>query len=238
MADAPKWQYDELRHAGVDYADAAVARAYDEKHGRFRDYEAQTQGILAALGVGSEATIIDMGCGTGAFALAAARRCRKVYAVDVSPAMLDCLREKAAAAGVANVECHQGGFLSYEHADPPVDAIVSVAALHHLPDFWKLVALRRLARMLRPHGRVYLFDVVFPSAVDDYRPAFDRWIASARDALGADFAEEAETHIRDEYSTCDWIMEGILERAGFVIDDKQEPDTFLAAYVCSRRPGE
>ncbi len=34
----PAWQYDELRHSGVDYSDPSQAAVYDERHQRFRDY--------------------------------------------------------------------------------------------------------------------------------------------------------------------------------------------------------
>ena len=32
-----------------------------------------------------------------------------------------------------------------------------------------------------------------------------------------------------------WIMEGLLERAGFQIDQADYKDDFLAAYVCTKR---
>ncbi|MEA1893594.1 MAG: hypothetical protein U9N36_00045 [Euryarchaeota archaeon] len=51
--------------------------------------------------------------------------------------------------GISNaLYCH-GGFLAYEHEAEPADAMVSIVALHHLPDFWKLVALTRAAKMLK-----------------------------------------------------------------------------------------
>ena len=44
---------------------------------------------------GSCATVIDMGCGTGAFAIHAAPYYRRIHAVDVSQAMLCRARRKA-----------------------------------------------------------------------------------------------------------------------------------------------
>jgi ubiquinone/menaquinone biosynthesis C-methylase UbiE len=96
--------------------------------------------------------VVDLGAGTGRFALAAARRFGQVTAVDISPAMLEFLRQRAAAAGATNLECVQAGFLSYQHAGPPPDAVDTRNALHQLPDFWKAVALDRIGRMLRPGG--------------------------------------------------------------------------------------
>jgi putative AdoMet-dependent methyltransferase len=52
--------------------------------------------------------------------------------------------------------------------------------------------------------------------------------------VGADFAAEAKAHIRDECSTYDWVMEGLLNRAGFRIDDVKLADGFGATYLCTK----
>ena len=110
MTEIPKWQYDEMKHPGVDYSDDSVVATYDENHLRFRDYKKSAEEIISALGLGPEHTVIDMGCGTGAFVLNAAPCCKKVYAVDVSAAMLQCLKKKATKDNVTNIEYHQAGF--------------------------------------------------------------------------------------------------------------------------------
>jgi putative AdoMet-dependent methyltransferase len=234
LAPRARWLYDEMRHSGVDYSDLAQVQAYDEKHQKFRDYEEASQAIIGRLGLGPGDTVIDMGAGTGAFALCAARTCKTVYAVDVSPAMVDYARQKAEKAGLKNIVFCHGGFLTYEHTAEPADALVSVAVLHHLPDFWKLVGLRRASEMLKPGGRLYLFDVVFPSDIAGYEARFDNWISAFAQNVGPDFAAEAETHIRDEHSTYAWIMEGLLERAGFCIDSAEYTGGFEATYICTK----
>ena len=93
MTDIPQWQFDEFRHSGVDYSDPAVAMKYDENHQRFRDYQKSAREIIDSIKLGPDTTVIDFGCGTGAFVLHAARICRKVYAVDVSAPMLQRLKE-------------------------------------------------------------------------------------------------------------------------------------------------
>jgi putative AdoMet-dependent methyltransferase len=113
--------------------------------------------------------------------------------------------------------------------------MISVAALHHLPDFWKQLGLKRAAAMLKPGGKLHLFDVVFPSNLDDYAEQFDKWIGATARKVGTEFAAEAETHIRDEYSTFDWIMEGMIDRAGFSIDKAEYGKGFGASYLCTRR---
>lgn len=139
MRERPRWQYDEMKHCGVDYSDPGQVEVYDARHQRFRDHEEEARAILDALDIGPDDTIIDLGCGSGAFALPAARFCKKVYAVDVSEAMLEYCRQKAREGVLSNIEFRQGGFLTYEHDGEATNVIVSVAVLHHLPDFWKLV---------------------------------------------------------------------------------------------------
>ena len=125
--------------------------------------------------------------------------------------------------------------MTYEHEAEPADAMVSIAALHHLPDFWKLVGLTRAAEMLKAGGRFFLFDIVFPSAAEDMGGRLDAWVRSTALQSGPELAAEVETHIREEYSTYDWVMEGLLKRTGFEIESAEYADGFQATYVCIRR---
>ena len=234
-ARGPAWRYDEMEPCGVNFNNFFLARRYDTYHQRFRDYGREAERIVAALGLDNSATVIDMGCGTGAFALHAAPYYRTVYAVDIAKAMLGRARRKARKTGRTNVEFRRGGFLTYEHTDDPVDAIVSVLAMHHLPDFWKFVALHRLTSMLKPNGRLYLLDVVFSFDIGRYASSVARFVEKMNVGASPDGRRAAQTHVRQEYSTCGWIMEGLLERAGVRIDDADYEDDFLAAYLCTRK---
>ncbi len=234
-ARRPAWLYNEMTPCGVNYNRPTLVRSYDTTHGRFRDYRQEAEEIVARLQLDDSATLIDMGCGTGAFALHAASHCARVYAVDVSKAMLRHACRKARKAGIDNIEFHHGGFLTYDHRAEPVDAVSSIAVLHHLPDFWKLVGLQRLASMLKPCGRLFLFDVVVSFDIAEYERHIERFIRETREQMGPSGRNESETHIREEYSTCDWIMEGLLEKAGFNIQTADYRDGFLASYLCTKR---
>ena len=234
MTKKPGWFYDEMKHSGVDYSDPAQVAVYDGRHQKFRNYKREAEAIIGALKIEPEHTVIDMGVGTGAFSLHAAPYCKTIYAVDVSPVMLAYTRRKAEQAGLTNLVFCRGGFLTYEHPGAGVDAVVSVAVLHHLPDFWKFIGLQRTAQMLRPGGRLYLFDVVFPSDMKDYEARFGEWIQSMTKLVGADFTAEMEAHLRDEYSTYDWVLEGYLTRAGFRIDEANYTGGYNATYLCTK----
>jgi SAM-dependent methyltransferase len=104
---------DEFAYAGAEHLDPGFVAGFDRKQG-YPD-PAGDLAVLREHGIGRASTVVDLGAGTGRFALAAAAQVTRVVAVDVSPAMLAVLAERAARAGVANVECVRAGFLSYEH---------------------------------------------------------------------------------------------------------------------------
>ena len=94
-------------------------------------------------------------------------------------------------------------------------------ALHQLPDFWKGIALTRIAGMLAPGGVVRLHDLVFdfePAEADEHIAA---WLAGAVDDPARGWtADELAEHVRLEHSTYSWLFEPMLERTGFAILDR------------------
>jgi putative AdoMet-dependent methyltransferase len=229
---SPDWYYDELRQLGVDFADAAAVAAYDRNQGR---EPAEDRALIADLGIGPSDLVIDIGCGTGQFACEAAKVAREVIAVDVSPAMLDFARRRAADAGLGNLRCRHSGFLSYAHEGPPADLVISKFALHHLPDFWKAVALARIRDWLRPGGSFFLRDVVFSFGPADCMRGVEDWIARVAQPAGQGFTrEDFATHVREEHSSFRWILEGLIERAGLRILAVECADEAYADFLCVR----
>ena len=231
MHEQPKWQWDEMGTVGARHENPDVAAKYDDFHRGFRDIDAENAHMLGLLEPEDHQAIIDIGAGTGFFVLAAAKRYSKVYAVDISTAMLDRATNKAKEAALDNIEFRQGGFLTYQHESEPVDAIVSHVALHHLPDFWKFVALVRMAEMLKVGGKLLLRDTVFSGDSTDYAAFLDEIIQAASGAI----REGCIRHIRDEFTTIDWIMESLITRAGFTIEKVEYNGSFWAGYLCTKK---
>ena len=228
------WQYDEMKQVGTDYTDEAHVLAYDLQMQKFRDAKKETEKLINTIKLGKNQEILEFGTGTGNFAIEAAKHCAKVFAVDISPQMLGFAQQKAKIEGMDNIEFHNAGFLTYMHKGKPLDAVISQLALHHLPDFWKMIAIMRIYQMLKTGGIFYLSDVVFSFPVEEYDHKIENWIDALKQKAGFDFAKEAGIHIKDEYSTFDWIMEGLLKRAGFNIDKAEYFDGFMAVYVCTK----
>lgn len=229
----PAWQFDELGHAGPEHVQPDQARLYDEKVGADPGEDLVW---LTRAGLGADQTLVDFGAGTGTFALAAAPLCRRVVAVDVSPAMNHVLRHKARQQGLGNVECVLAGFLSYRHQGEAADFVYSRNALHHLPDFWKVQALTTVARTLRPGGVLLLRDLIYSFDPDDSDLALGAWIRAAppRPAV-AWTREDLSHHVRAEFSTYDWLLEPMLARTGFEIEQKTVHETgIFAAYLCRK----
>ena len=53
-------------------------------------------------------------------------------------------------------------------------------------------------------------------------------------ALPASFATPMARHLRREFSTFDWIMRQILDRAGFAIEHADVGNGFMSHYLCRR----
>jgi putative AdoMet-dependent methyltransferase len=228
MDEQPAWQRNEFQQMNTDFSDAAVVERYEQWMGEFRDLPAEDAAILTLLGLPKGSHILEIGTGTGHFARAAARAGHRVTAVDISQAMLQYADARAKAEGLEGIEFSHAGFLTFAAPPGTFDAAVSVTVMHHLPDLWKAVALDNVHRVLKSDGQFLLCDVVFSSKERDPRWQFDSFIDSMPQAM----REGAKGHIANEFSTLDWIMEGLLTRAGFRIQRIVDAQAPLVQYLC------
>ena len=123
------------------------ARTYDRSSG---PQQAWAEDVLSRLGdLAPDATVLDVGCGTGRVTEALAERVPRgrVLAIDASAAMVELARRRLG--DRATVWCEDALDLDL---DEPVDAIVSTAALHWVGDHDRL--FERLGAALRPGGRL------------------------------------------------------------------------------------
>ena len=225
------WLYHEQSQTGTDFADEATAREWDlrAQHQRAFGHEAET--IANELSLAPDSLVWEIGTGGGELALNLAGCCKQVYASDTSPVMLRIAKQKAGERAIGNVMFEEGGFLSGFTPPWPVDGIITQLALHHLPDFWKLEALKRISGFLKRNGKLYLRDIFFPPNIPDYNAYIAGMLAAIRSTSGAELADQTATHIRDEFSTFTWVVEEMLKQAGFeVLGSRQH--RFTTAYTC------
>ena len=234
MTGIDAWQYHEMRQIGTDYGSEAEVQAYDERMSRLRDIRSETVRIIEALDLKKQHTVLEIGTGTCECAIELSKHCKRVIAVDVSKKMLSYARKKAERRNASNITFQHGGFLTYVHTDEPVDAVVSQLALHHLPDFWKGIALVNIHQLLSEGGRLYLHDVVFSFPPAKYREAIESFITQTEETAGKEIADDIKNHVRDEYSTFSWIMEELIRRSAFRIVRAAYRNEFFATYLCTK----
>jgi 2-polyprenyl-3-methyl-5-hydroxy-6-metoxy-1,4-benzoquinol methylase len=205
---ARDWYYNERRRIGLD---SAVAAIYDHRD----DRDLRARAALSILGVKPGWRVADIGCGTGILACEAALMGADVDAIDISPAMLALTELQARDRKVA-IRTQSAGLLSFDYQPDSYDLIVSEFALHHLPDFWKAVALARIFAALKPGANFYLRDIVFVSTPDGEERNVEQWADFS--IKNHDFDRDSVvTHMRDEYSTFGWVIERMLADTGFAL---------------------
>src|SRR6201987_579735 len=205
---ARDWFYNQRSRIGLD---TAVASIYDQKD----DSDLQARGALTMLGVRPGWRVADIGGGNGVMATEAALMGAEVDAIDISPAML-ALADVYARDRRAAIRTQPAGLLSFAYKPNSYDLIVSEFTLHHLPDFWKAVALSRILAALKPGAHFYLRDIVFVSMPDGTERDVEEW--ADFNIKNHDFSRASVVpHMRDEYSTFGWVIERMLTEVGFTL---------------------
>lgn len=78
--------------------------------------------------------VFEFGCGTGSTAIALAPHVKHIRATDISARMIEIARDKAEAAGVANVTFEQAGIDDLDVPDGTYDAVLAHSILHLVED--------------------------------------------------------------------------------------------------------
>ena len=145
---------------------------------------------------------LDIGCGGGHAAYAAAPHCREVVASDLSEEMLSVVRAESLRRGLNNIVTIQGRAESQPFQDGSFDWVISRYSAHHWP--WICKAMVEARRLLPLGGGAIFMDVVAPEV-----PLFDTWLQSLE--LLRD-----PGHLRNR-SIPQWHQ--ALEQAGFAVRD-------------------
>ena len=116
-----------------------------------------TKQVLQRSGIQKGMTVLEIGCGNGAYIPTAARMVGPkgtVHALDIQPIMLELLEaelNKEENLPINNVILHQADALELPFEDNKFDVVFMVAALSEIPHLPK--ALKEIKRVLKPDGR-------------------------------------------------------------------------------------
>jgi len=227
-------QFDETKYAGPEHLDPDYVAKYDSK--ARTDPTADVK-HLKDFGLGADSVVADLGAGSGTFAVAIAPHCKKVIAVDISPAMTEATKTKIEKLGLKNVEVVKDGFLSFEAPAGSINFVYSRNALHQLPDRQKEIALKRISELLRPLGVLYLKDLVYSFPKEEADTYLKAWLDAAPEHPEDGWTrQELETHIKTEFSTYSETLEAMLDQAGFEIREvDHRGNKIFSAYTCTKK---
>jgi arsenite methyltransferase len=212
--------------------------------------------VAASLGCGNPTAlaelkageiVLDLGSGGGLDVLLSARRVGptgKAYGLDMTDEMLALARENQRKAGVQNVEFLKGEIENIPLPDNSVDVIISNCVINLSGDKDKV--LREAFRVLKPHGRLAISDIVVRGEIPvEIRQTVELWsscIAGAleesdyRNRLTSAGFEAIEVEPTRIYTAAQ--AKELLEPAG--LDDQtvatQVADKLMSASVRARKP--
>lgn len=142
-----KWGYDRL--AGVH--DQLV----QEDTRKYGDYDEALRLVVKWVSAMRGERGLDVGTGTGNLAGQLIHEGAVMAGVDQSNEMLkECQRK------FPEMETKLGNFLALPYLDGKFDFIVSSFALHHLTSDQMLLAIQEMRRVLKPHGRICIADLM------------------------------------------------------------------------------
>ncbi len=124
----------------------------------FRRWLQPPSDLIEKFAVGSNDVVMDFGCGPGFFTVEAAKKAKRLIAVDISPEMLSKAQKKVEKAGIKNVEFLQNDGTKIQAQDGSVDLIFLVTVFHEVGESNRVLAEFR--RILKPAGRLVIVEIV------------------------------------------------------------------------------
>jgi ubiquinone/menaquinone biosynthesis C-methylase UbiE len=162
-------------HQRVQSQFGAAANAYTTSAGHSDPMLLRRVIELAQPGPSDRA--LDIATGAGHTALALAPQVAEVVAYDITPQMLEETARNAAARGFTNISTRQGAAEKLPFADASFDIVAVRQAPHHFADI--RAAIREMARVVKPGGRVAIIDSRAPE--DDELDRAYNYIEKLRD---------------------------------------------------------
>lgn len=174
----------------ADGYDADVGISDDDNEYPFAGYKNILGSIYSTIMSKKNATVLDIGFGTGTLSTKLYKNSCTIYGQDFSSRMVEIALEK-----MPNAHLYQGDFaqgLVEPLQNLTYDFIVATYSIHHLTDEQKIVLLKDLLNHLNDGGKILIGDVAFET-----REEFD----AVREEVGNEWDEEEFYCIAEELKT-------------------------------------
>ncbi len=180
--------------------------------------------------------VLDLGSGGGIDVLLSARRVGPgghAWGVDMTREMLELAEENRRRSGLDNVGFLEGRIEALPLPDASVDVVISNCVINLSVD--KAAVLREAARVVRPGGRLAVYDIVAHEPLTaEARRDLRAWLQCVAGAL------DRETYVRllQEAGFVDVEVRPVLApQAGGCCGAEEEPLHVGSAVVRARKPG-
>lgn len=209
-----RWNYDTL---APSFDDMVVRSDHSLKFNTYANYLETLALIYQWIDAQNGEHGIDVGTGTGNLAGRFLESGICMSGIDQSREMLKQCRNK-----YPEMETKLGNMLTIPYMDAQFDFVTSSFALHHLTDEQKRIGLSEMMRILKPHGRICIADLMFENeqAREDY---IQKLIYQGQDSK--------LVAIQDKYfSNLSWLLQWFDEH-GYVTKHRQINDLLHIVYA-------
>jgi SAM-dependent methyltransferase len=221
-------------HLPVDPTNTEQLRAWDGDEGAYwaahpdhfeRALDAYDEAFFDAAALAVDHRVLDVGCGTGKTTRQAARAASggSALGVDLSSAMLEVARQRAAAEGLSNVTFEQAD--AQIHAFAPARFDVAIGRTSAMFFGNRVAALTNIGRALRRGGRLVLLTWQGPAG-NEWIREFSGALAASRDLPGPPPDAPGPFTLADPD-----VIRSVLTASGYTdiaVDGRNEPMWFGA----------
>ncbi len=176
-----------------------------------------------------EQRVLDIGCGTGALTLRAAKKGARVKGIDISSQMLEIAQKKAEKLNLTgNVEFVEMGVAELgDEKGESYDVVMSGLCFSELSDDELDFTLKEVMRILKPGGALLVADEIVPESI--IRRLISEIVRFPLVALAYILTQTTSKPIRN--------LKERLERSGFKIESIRCDGLGALVEIVARKPG-
>lgn len=200
-------RFNDLFDEWSTHYDETISQKDGEYAEVFENYEEILQRTAQNIAMSPNATVVDIGSGTGNLAYQAFLKGYNVQGVEPNEKMRQLSLKK-----YPEIPIQTGSFLTLPFAEHSIDAFISSYAFHHLSDDEKAQAALLLKSKLRPHGKVVIADTMYASK--------EAGIQLLEDARSRKFTHLVDD-LNSEFYTTHEVLRHAFEKAGFSVSFEQ-----------------